>query len=155
MGRLPLSGGDAEQSEAEGVGIIGPYGGGADLFRRAHGMRPYGVGAGLVRRAHTVRPYGVSAGLLRGWVWGPCGGARIRSQPPFHFGHKYRLGLGSFSRKAMASRTARPRHRPACTVTTGRLPRRSWMAVPARPVAVPPRRKVPVQDRRSRKFIPA
>ena len=51
MGRLPLSGGDVERSETEGVGIIGPYGGSANLFRRAHTVRPYGVGADLVRRA--------------------------------------------------------------------------------------------------------
>ena len=54
-----------EQSETEGVGIIGPYGVSADLVWRAHTVRPYGVSADLVRRAHTVRPYGVSAGLVR------------------------------------------------------------------------------------------
>ena len=40
-----------EQSETEGVGIIGPYGGLADSFRRAHTVRPYEVSADLVQRA--------------------------------------------------------------------------------------------------------
>ena len=65
MSRLPLSGGDVERSETEGVGIIGPYGGGADLPRRAHTVRPYGGFADLARRAHTVRPYGGFADLVR------------------------------------------------------------------------------------------
>ena len=66
MGRLPLSGGDVERSETEGVGITRPYRHIASLHRRAGGdTRPYGVPADLARRAHTVRPYGVSADLVR------------------------------------------------------------------------------------------
>ena len=57
MGRLPLSGGDAEQSEAEGVGIIGPYRHVANLSRRAHTMRPYrvtGSGCGAKPRGYCL-----------------------------------------------------------------------------------------------------